>query len=274
MYEKISLVISVHRVLTRYLLNCSWMSLSLNCLIPFSNSLTFINIAFNLSWSSLWVLRLFWAVEAIMLSNSTLAAARPDLFSKLPIKICETWDLHSEVYGNPSLLGCYAMLTVTHHWRLDSSNPLNIQSIQLTSDQAAMLQTCIWCYIQILAKITVIPTRGFAVFFPVLPCHNSTLTRPWLLTSKSLPIHVILLQGPAEIPDDLATQLWVELLVWGICLWAPFWRDSKHFSCHGALVCRSSGFRCGDVFKKQRFCRSDSADMSSALQYSSERQCP
>jgi hypothetical protein len=25
----------------------------------------------------------------------------------------------------------------------------------------------------------------------------------------------------------------------------------KHFSCHGALVCRASGFPCGDVFKKQ-----------------------
>lgn len=104
-YEKISLVISVHSVLRRYLLNCSWMSLSLNCLIPFSNSLTFVNIAFNLSWSSLWVLRLFWAVEAIMLSNTTCAAARPDLFSKLQTKMCETWDSYSEVYGNHTSSG-------------------------------------------------------------------------------------------------------------------------------------------------------------------------
>jgi len=36
------------------------------------------------------------------------------------------------------------------------------------------------------------------------------------------------------------------------------------------LVCRASGFCCGDVFKKQRFCF-DSEDISSALQYSSER---
>jgi len=33
---------------------------------------------------------------------------------------------------------------------------------------------------------------------------------------------------------------------------------------------RWSGFCCGDVFQKQRFCR-DSEDISSALQYSSER---
>jgi len=31
-----------------------------------------------------------------------------------------------------------------------------------------------------------------------------------------------IIQGPAEIPDDLATELWVELLAWGICPWAPF----------------------------------------------------
>jgi len=30
------------------------------------------------------------------------------------------------------------------------------------------------------------------------------------------------IQGPAEIPDDLATQLWVGPLAWGICPWAPF----------------------------------------------------
>ena len=41
-------------------------------------------------------------------------------------------------------------------------------------------------------------------------------------------------------------------------------------ACHGALVCRASGFCCGDVFKKQGFCL-DSEDISSALQYSSER---
>ena len=41
----------------------------------------------------------------------------------------------------------------------------------------------------------------------------------------------------------------------------------KDFSCHGALVCRSSAFCCGDDFKKQRFCL-DSEDISSALQYS------
>ena len=70
-------------------------------------------------------------------------------------------------------------------------------------------------------------------------------------------------QGLAEIPDDLATQLWVEPLVWGICPWAPFQRDSKHFSCHGALVCRASGFCCGDDFQKQRFCCCDSVDISS-----------
>jgi len=37
------------------------------------------------------------------------------------------------------------------------------------------------------------------------------------------------------------------------------------------LVCRALGFCCGDVFQKQRFCRRDSEDISSARQYSSER---
>jgi hypothetical protein len=36
------------------------------------------------------------------------------------------------------------------------------------------------------------------------------------------------------------------------------------------LDCRASGFCCGDDFQKQRFCL-DSEDISSALQYSSER---
>jgi hypothetical protein len=36
------------------------------------------------------------------------------------------------------------------------------------------------------------------------------------------------------------------------------------------LVCRASGFCCGDDFQKQRFYL-DSEDISSALQYSSER---
>ena len=54
------------------------------------------------------------------------------------------------------------------------------------------------------------------------------------------------------------------------CSWALFLRDSKHLSCHGALVCRASGFCCEDVFQKQRFCL-DWEDISSALQYSSER---
>jgi len=45
---------------------------------------------------------------------------------------------------------------------------------------------------------------------------------------------------------------------------------SKHFSCHGALVFRASGFRCGDDFQK-RFCRCDSIDISSALQFSLEQ---
>ena len=31
------------------------------------------------------------------------------------------------------------------------------------------------------------------------------------------------------------------------------------------------GFCCGDVFQKQRFCRCDSVDIPSALQYSAER---
>jgi len=82
--------------------------------------------------------------------------------------------------------------------------------------------------------------------------------------------HHFLIQGPAEIPDDLVTQVWVETLAWEICPWAPFFRVSKHCNCHGALVCRASGFCCGDDFQKQRFCRCDSVDISSALQYSSE----
>jgi len=85
---------------------------------------------------------------------------------------------------------------------------------------------------------------------------------------------VVTNMGSSRIPDDLATQPWVELLTWGIWLWSPFYQDSKHFSCHGALVCRASGFHCGDIFQKQRFCRYDSANVSLALQYSSEQQCP
>ena len=63
------------------------------------------------------------------------------------------------------------------------------------------------------------------------------------------------IQGPAEIPEDLATQMRVKPLAWGICPSVPFKRDSKHFICHGALVGRATGFRCVDVFQKQRFCR-------------------
>jgi hypothetical protein len=54
----------------------------------------------------------------------------------------------------------------------------------------------------------------------------------------------------AEIPNDLVTHLWEEPLAWGIYPIAPFYRNSKHFSSRGALVCRASGFVCGDVKKK------------------------
>jgi len=59
--------------------------------------------------------------------------------------------------------------------------------------------------------------------------------------------------------------------VWEFVLERPTSEAEKYFSCHGALVCRASGFCCGGVFKKQRFCRCDSVDIPSALQYSSER---
>jgi len=42
------------------------------------------------------------------------------------------------------------------------------------------------------------------------------------------------------------------------------------FSCHGAQVCRASGFCCGNVLQRQRFCL-DPEDISSEIQYSSER---
>jgi len=90
--------------------------------------------------------------------------------------------------------------------------------------------------------------------------HSGIYLNLWLKT---------IIQGPAEIPDNFAKQLWVEPLAWGICPWALFYRESKHFGCHGALICRASGICCGDVFQK-RFCL-DSYDISSALQYSSER---
>jgi len=61
-------------------------------------------------------------------------------------------------------------------------------------------------------------------------------------------IQFSIIQGPSETPDDFAKQLWVKPLAWGICPWALFYRDSYHFSCHGALVCRVSCFWCGDVF--------------------------
>jgi hypothetical protein len=41
-------------------------------------------------------------------------------------------------------------------------------------------------------------------------------------------------------------------------------------SCRAALVYTASGFCCRDVFQKQRLCR-DSEDISSAIQYLSER---
>jgi hypothetical protein len=62
----------------------------------------------------------------------------------------------------------------------------------------------------------------------------------------------------------------MEPLAWEICLLALFYRDSKHFTCHGALVCRALSFCCGDNFQKQRFSLY-SEDISSALQYSSEQ---
>jgi hypothetical protein len=58
----------------------------------------------------------------------------------------------------------------------------------------------------------------------------------------------------------------VEQLVWEFVLER---RSSETQS--KALVCRTSGFRCGDDFQKQPFCRCISEDISSALQYSSER---
>ena len=69
--------------------------------------------------------------------------------------------------------------------------------------------------------------------------------------------------------------IWYHSCAWNrwrgeFALERPSGENTKHFSCHGALVCRASGFCCGDVFQKQRLCL-DSEDISSALQYSSER---
>jgi hypothetical protein len=44
---------------------------------------------------------------------------------------------------------------------------------------------------------------------------------PWFLSHYSVTF-ITIIQGPAEIPDDLVTQLWAEPLAWGICLCAPF----------------------------------------------------
>jgi hypothetical protein len=35
-------------------------------------------------------------------------------------------------------------------------------------------------------------------------------------------VQTVIIQGPAEIPDNFAKQLWVELLAWGICPRALF----------------------------------------------------
>ena len=79
------------------------------------------------------------------------------------------------------------------------------------------------------------------------------------------------MHGPAEIPDDSAKRLWVKTMAWGICPLSALLVRLK--ACHGALVCRASGFCCGVVFQKQRICL-DSEDISSALQHSSERVSP
>ena len=71
-----------------------------------------------------------------------------------------------------------------------------------------------------------------------------------LLSNQKWMVITGFVQGLAEIPDDLVIQLWVKPLAWGISPWALFQRGSKHFSWHGALVCRASGFCCGDLCKK------------------------
>ena len=91
-------------------------------------------------------------------------------------------------------------------------------------------------------------------YLNIVPFSMSTIEQCFADNKFHIWLTVCEIHGPAEIPDDFAKQLWVEPLAWGICPWALFWRDSKHFSCHGALVCRISGFCCGDVFQKQRFC--------------------
>jgi hypothetical protein len=50
--------------------------------------------------------------------------------------------------------------------------------------------------------------------------------------------------------------------------------ETQSVCCHGVLVCRVSGFHCGDVFLKQRFCHCDSVDISLALRYSSNDSVP
>ena len=46
-----------------------------------------------------------------------------------------------------------------------------------------------------------------------------SVTDFWSLRSSDTGRYLV--QGPAEIPDDFAKQLWVEPLAWGICPWAP-----------------------------------------------------
>jgi hypothetical protein len=73
--------------------------------------------------------------------------------------------------------------------------------------------------------------------------------------------------------DDLATQVWAELLVLGTLSLSALLVWFKAFQAPWGGGWQSISLRFRDVFKKQRFCHCYSAGISLVLQYSPEWQC-
>jgi hypothetical protein len=84
--------------------------------------------------------------------------------------------------------------------------------------------------------------------------------------------HFSFMQGPAELPDDFAKHLLVEPLAWEFVLECSS-RETQSISVAMERWSVEHRAFAMETFKKQRFCL-DSEDISSALQYSSGRQCP
>jgi len=58
------------------------------------------------------------------------------------------------------------------------------------------------------------------------PCVVKYMT---IIVQQDATMYSLFIQGPAEIPYDFATQLWVEPLAWGICRWHSS-SETQHIS--------------------------------------------